>query len=124
VDLVPVGVADRRHPLAPLHVLRLTDDLHARLSEHIDLGVEVVAVEPERCAARRLEIVDRRQAECERPEADEHEAFAEAVALVEAEPLDVEGGRAGEIVAVEDREGVVEAQVARVATGEAPSERP
>jgi hypothetical protein len=116
VDLVPVGVADRRHPLAPLHVLRLADDLYTRLAQRVDLGVELLAVEPERRTACRLEVVDRRQAERERAEADEHEAVAEPVALLESEPLDVEGGRLGEIAAVKDRERVAEAQVARVAT--------
>jgi hypothetical protein len=114
VDLVPVGVADRRHPLAPLHVLRLADYLDARPAQRLDLGVDVVGVEPERCAARWLELLDRGQAQVERAQADDDEGVAEAVPLLEPEPPDVEAGGPGEIGGVEDRKRVVEAQAASV----------
>jgi hypothetical protein len=77
-----------------------------------DLRVDVVAVDPERGASGRLELGDRGEAEREVPEADEREVFAEAVALLEPEPVAVESHRPREVGRVEDRERVVEAQSA------------
>jgi hypothetical protein len=47
-DLVPVGIENHRHPLAPVHVLGLAGDLDAGFPKSRDLGVDVVAVEPKR----------------------------------------------------------------------------
>jgi hypothetical protein len=65
-DLVPVGIENHRHTLAPVHVLGLAGDLGAGFPESRDLGVDVVAVEPKRHAAGRVDLRGSGEAELER----------------------------------------------------------
>jgi hypothetical protein len=46
--LVPVGIEDAGHPLAPGLVGRFIDDRYARGAESLDRGIAVVRVDPHR----------------------------------------------------------------------------
>src|SRR5207247_4778337 len=109
-DLVPVRVEDARRAFAPLHVLWLAGNLAPALAELLELGIDVVAVEPERDAAGRVDRLRDREAELEPAEPEGRELVFPAVALLEAEPVAVEGDCALEVGGVENRERLAEGQ--------------
>jgi hypothetical protein len=65
VYVVPVRVRDRRHPLAPFGVSGLGNNSDAFTPQPLDLLIDLVGVQPERCTTRLLDRIGFRETDRE-----------------------------------------------------------